>query len=149
MRNIFKRIYKMARAEGAYRLKKFGDLLFGDIEREARDNANRWSSNSGSSYSRGNDGFSGGNQGGKTRPGGTSASHRASGIPKQVAEDLAVFNLRHPCTWEEVRKARNREIKKYHSDRFLNDAERYKTSKEIMQIYNAAFDRLKAYYKAR
>lgn len=71
------------------------------------------------------------------------------GIPSQVAEDLAVFNLVPPSSLEEVRKARNREVKKYHSDRFLNDPERFETSKKIMQIYNAAYDRLKGYYQKK
>jgi hypothetical protein len=61
-------------------------------------------------------------------------------------EDLAVFGLKPPCSFDEVRKARNREIKQYHSDKFLQDSEKLDTSKKIMQIYNAAFDRLKKYY---
>ncbi len=69
------------------------------------------------------------------------------GTPQQVVEDLAVFNLTPPSSMEAVKNARNREIKKYHSDKFLNDPERLETSKEIMQIYNAAYDRLQAYYK--
>lgn len=72
-----------------------------------------------------------------------------SQVPKQVVEDLSVFNLKPPSSLEEVRKARNREIKKYHSDKFVNDLERFQTSKEIMQIYNAAYDRLKDYYEKR
>ena len=59
------------------------------------------------------------------------------------------FGLTPPSSLEEVRKARNREIKKYHSDHFVNDSERYETSKQIMQIYNAAYDRLKEHFEAR
>ncbi len=66
--------------------------------------------------------------------------------PQQVVDDLTVFNLSPPSSLEEVRRARNREIKKYHSDRFVNDPEKFATSKEIMQIYNAAYDRLKTHY---
>ena len=69
------------------------------------------------------------------------------GAPKQVVEDLAVFNLKPPSSIDEVRRARNREIKKYHSDKFMNDNEKLETSKQIMQIFNAAYDRLKEYYK--
>ncbi len=65
---------------------------------------------------------------------------------KQVREDLAVFNLSPPSSLEEIRRARNKEIKKYHSDKFIHDAEKLETSKKIMQIYNAAYDRLKNYY---
>lgn len=75
------------------------------------------------------------------------SSDGTSGVPAQVAEDLAVFDLVPPSSLDEVRKARNREVKKYHSDRFLNDSERFETSKRIMQIYNAAYDRLEVYYQ--
>ena len=78
----------------------------------------------------------------------TSSGNRPyPGIPTQVVEDLATFNLKPPGSLEAVRNARNREIKKYHSDRFLNDPEKLETSKEIMQIYNAAYGRLADYYK--
>ncbi|NIM18568.1 MAG: hypothetical protein GTO45_41855 [Candidatus Aminicenantes bacterium] len=69
-----------------------------------------------------------------------------SDIPAQILEDLAVFELTPPSSLEEVKKARNREIKKFHSDKYINDPEKYKTSKEIMQIYNAAYARLEKYY---
>jgi len=67
--------------------------------------------------------------------------------PGQVMEDLASFNLAPPSSLSEVRKARNREIKKYHPDRFMDDPERRKTAGEIMQIYNSAYDRLKTFYQ--
>ncbi len=68
-------------------------------------------------------------------------------IPQQVVKDLATFNLTPPSSLKAVKDARNREIKKYHSDKFVNDPEKLETSKEIMQIYNAAYDRLQAYYR--
>jgi len=71
------------------------------------------------------------------------------GIPRQVTDDLAVFDLKPPSSLAEVKKARNREIRKYHSDHFVNEPAKYETSKKIMQIYNAAYDRLKAYYESR
>lgn len=70
-------------------------------------------------------------------------------IPKQVIEDLATFNIGPPGSLEAVRNARNREIKKYHSDKFMSDPEKLETSKEIMQIYNAAYDRLADYYQKK
>lgn len=86
---------------------------------------------------------------GKTRGNGDAGSRDPfPGVPRQVVEDLAVFGLTPPGSLDEVRGARNREIKKYHSDRFVRDAERYETSKHIMQIYNAAYDRLKAHFEA-
>jgi hypothetical protein len=136
MGNIFKRILEMARAEGAWRLRRFGDMLFGDLEKKAYDF--RAGDRSG--------GKGPGENGDRTGGAGASHSRTNRAAPRQVVEDLAVFNLTFPSTWEQVRKARNREIKKYHSDMFVGDPEKYRTSKEIMQIYNAAYDRLKSYY---
>lgn len=68
-------------------------------------------------------------------------------IPQQVVKDLATFSLTPPSSLKAVKNARNREVKKYHSDKFINDPEKLETSKEIMQIYNAAYDRLRAYYR--
>lgn len=81
--------------------------------------------------------------------GGPDSSPKAAtrSVPEQVREDLAIFNLAPPGSLAAVRRARNREIKKYHSDRFADDPEKFQTSKEIMQIYNAAFQRLELYYK--
>lgn len=67
--------------------------------------------------------------------------------PDQVRRDLAEFGLTPPSSLREVRAARNREIKKYHPDRYMNDPDKLETSKEIMQIFNAAYDRLKTYYE--
>ncbi len=74
-------------------------------------------------------------------------SKQSQNVPQQVVEDLKVFDLTPPSSLEEVKKRRNEEIKKYHSDRFISDPERFKTSTEIMQIYNAAYERLKEHYK--
>lgn len=71
------------------------------------------------------------------------------GVPQQVVDDLANFDLKPPSSLDEVKKARNREIKKYHSDKFMNDPEKLETSKHIMQIYNAAYARLKTYYEEK
>ena len=74
-------------------------------------------------------------------------SRHYQNVPQQVVEDLKVFDLTPPSSLTEVKKRRNEEIKKYHSDKYINDPERFKTSTEIMQIYNAAYERLKEYYK--
>lgn len=79
----------------------------------------------------------------------SSGSRSYPEIPRQVIEDLATFNLGPPGSLEAVRNARNREIKKYHSDKFMSDPEKLETSKEIMQIYNAAYDRLADYYQKK
>ncbi len=74
-------------------------------------------------------------------------SKQYQNVQQQVVEDLKVFDLTPPSSLAEVKKRRNEEIKKYHSDRFISDPERFKTSTEIMQIYNAAYERLKEHYK--
>jgi DnaJ-domain-containing protein 1 len=70
-----------------------------------------------------------------------------SAFPQQVVQDLAEFGLTPPSSIAEVKKKWKDEMKKYHSDKFMNDPEKFKVSKEIMQIYNAAYDRLKQYYQ--
>lgn len=135
MADLLKRIARIARA----RMPKPSDLLDrwaqrrgyridpeADADRNEEDGRARTESRA-SGTSRGNDPF--------------------PGVPRQVVEDLSVFGLAPPSSLAEVRKARNREIKKYHSDRFVNDSERYETSNRIMQIYNAAYDRLKAHFE--
>ena len=69
--------------------------------------------------------------------------------PKELVDDLSVFGLKPPSKMEEVKKARNREIRKFHPDKFNNEPEKLETAKQIMQILNAAYDRLETYYKGR
>jgi hypothetical protein len=68
--------------------------------------------------------------------------------PQQVVDDLSVFGLNPPSSLEEVKKVRNREVMKYHTDKFSGDPEKEETSKRIMQIYNTAFDRLENWYRS-
>ena len=70
-------------------------------------------------------------------------------IPRQVIDDLTLFALTPPSSLQEVRQARNRELQKYHSDKFIKDDEKFQTSKEIMQIYNAAYERLEKYFSKK
>jgi DnaJ-domain-containing protein 1 len=67
---------------------------------------------------------------------------KPSAYPQQVVEDLHLFGLKPPISFEQVKKARNQEIKKFHPDKFLSDPEKMETAKQIVQIYNAAYDRL-------
>lgn len=69
-----------------------------------------------------------------------------SSMPPQLVEDLANFGLIPPSSLEAVRRARNREVKKYHPDFYSGDSEKSETAKQILQILNASFDRLEAYY---
>lgn len=73
----------------------------------------------------------------------------SAGYPEQVVQDLANFSLKPPSSLAEVKKARNREIKKYHPDRFMDHPERAATAKEILQIYNASYERLKTFFQTR
>ncbi len=68
-------------------------------------------------------------------------------FPQQVVQDLAEFGLTPPSSLADVKKNWKAVIKKYHSDKFINDPEKLKVSKEIMQIFNAAYERLKHYYQ--
>ncbi len=61
----------------------------------------------------------------------------------QLVEDLQLFGLKPPSSLEAVRQVRNQEMKKFHPDRYLNQPEKMETAKKIVQIYNAAYDRLK------
>jgi len=69
-------------------------------------------------------------------------------FPQQVVQDLAEFGLMPPSSLAEVKKKWKAEMKKYHSDKFIRDPEKLKVSKEIMQIYNASYERLKQYYQS-
>lgn len=66
-----------------------------------------------------------------------------SPYPQQLVEDLKLFNLTPPCSLDKVRKARNSEMKKFHPDKYSNDPAKKDVAKQIVQIYNAAYDRLK------
>lgn len=128
MSNVLERLFHVARA----RIPRPGDF-FGKKDTEVPPFAEDFTDYADSGQTRTEEQYSSG--------------FRQTDLPPQVVEDLAVFDLTPPSSLAEVRAARNREVKKYHSDRFVNDAERFQTSKEIMQILNAAYDRLKAYYE--
>ena len=68
--------------------------------------------------------------------------------PQQVVDDLNIFGLKPPSSLEAVKKVRNREAMKYHTDKFSGDPQKEETSKRIMQIYNTAFDQLEKWYRS-
>ena len=134
MASILNRLFQIARSAMPHPREKSGGRLNGKKNPETGadgDGRNTGATTGGRRFNRGK------------------ASGVHSGVPSQVVDDLAVFDLMPPSSLDEVRKARNREVKKYHSDRFLNDPERFETSKRIMQIYNAAYDRLEVYYQKK
>ncbi|MEA2083815.1 MAG: hypothetical protein U9O82_06140 [Thermodesulfobacteriota bacterium] len=155
MRDIFDRLCRVAMAYGLKNTnvikrllknrdssfsREFGDENFDRIWEKFNsffDNQKERSTGSGQQETR---------QGNRKRHGFSNDTETCPDIEARFVENLALFDLTPPSSLDEVRKARNREIKKYHSDKFINDPEKLKTSKEIMQIYNAAFDRLKEYY---
>lgn len=73
----------------------------------------------------------------------TESESNESQYNHQLVEDLQLFGLNPPSSLEEVRQIRNQEMKKFHPDRYLNQPEKMETAKKIVQIYNAAYDRLK------
>lgn len=106
---------------------------------------------------RGSSEGSGGGSHGSSRQGSSSGSTQGSyghssrstggstgqGLDRQYREDLAVFDLHHPTDLDQLKKARNREVKKYHPDRFQNDPVKQETAKEILQLINTAYERLR------
>ena len=68
---------------------------------------------------------------------------------QQLVDDLALFDLRPPSTLKEVKAARNREMLKYHPDKFSSDSEKLKVANDIALIYNAAFDRLEKHFDSK
>jgi DnaJ-domain-containing protein 1 len=77
---------------------------------------------------------------------GTKTTSNPYGLPQQVVDDLALFGIPLPGSWDEVIKARNREMKKYHPDKYMSKEEKVDAANEIAQIYNAAFERLEKFY---
>ena len=69
---------------------------------------------------------------------------RESSHSSQFVEDLKLFNLRPPSSMQEVKQARNREMKVFHPDKYLNEPEKMEVANQIVKIYNDAYDRLKA-----
>ena len=126
MRDIIERLYNLARAKIKSRVRPVEEYDPGQYEWDKQDATS--TGNAESSYTN-NDRY-----------------RSSSEIPRQVIDDLALFNLTPPSTLQQVRQARNRELQKYHSDKFIRDDEKFQTSKEIMQIYNAAYERLENYF---
>lgn len=77
------------------------------------------------------------------------SSRQKSSPPRssQLIEDLKLFNLSPPSSLQEVKKARNREMKVFHPDKYLNDPEKMAIANQIVQIYNDAYERLKASFE--
>ena len=74
-------------------------------------------------------------------------SNETSHSLTQQEQDLSVFGLypygQEKITMALIKKKRNEMIKEYHSDRYSRDPEKEIVSKELMQIVNQAYDRLK------
>ncbi len=147
MKDILKRLVRIAHAYGPYS----EDFLAKDRWQSRL--ANYWQDRPRRNRGSSSDTSAGNKHSSYTRSRKSSAGDAGDnfypGIPPQVVEDLAVFGLAPPSSLAEVRKVRNQEIKKYHSDKFIHDPEKFTTSKEIMQIYNAAYDRLSEYYNKK
>lgn len=134
---IIKRIINIARSKAGDLIDRYADQsVYGakragkkyhEDEHYSSENGQNFSHDT--SYERGSSGF--------------------SGYPPQIVEDLKTFGLQPPSSFDEVKKARNREIRKYHSDKFMHDPEKLETSKQIMQILNSAYERLDDWFNNR
>ncbi len=143
--SVSKRLYRVFKTLTSEQLESFGDYLnqgnqyiddlLSDWEETQRD-TRRTNSNTDQ-----NAGFK---QTSQAKSETNSDSYNA--FPEEVVNDLQLFGLTPPSTIDVVKKARNKEIKKYHPDHFNNDKNKQDTAKQIMQIYNSAFERLKKYY---
>ncbi len=67
---------------------------------------------------------------------------RTSPYPQELIDDLAVLGLKPPATFAEVKKARNKEIKSFHPDKFSSDKVKEEAAKQILQLINGAYERL-------
>jgi len=67
-------------------------------------------------------------------------------VDQQVIDDLTCFGLRPPSSLKEVTAARNKEMLKYHPDKFATNPEKTTYANKIALIYNAAFERLKVHF---
>jgi len=65
---------------------------------------------------------------------------------QQLREDLQLFGLTPPSSLAAVRQIRNSELKKFHPDKYLDQPDKLETAKQIVQIYNITYDRLKKHY---
>ena len=70
-------------------------------------------------------------------------------VDQQVIDDLACFGLKPPSSLKEVTEARNKEMLKYHPDKFASNPEKTQYANKIALIYNAAFERLKLYFSKK
>lgn len=77
----------------------------------------------------------------------SSSSDNNSPYSQQLIDDLAVFGLTPPSSFDEVKKARNKEMRQYHPDKFNNHEDKGSAANEIAQIYNEAFSRLKEHFE--
>lgn len=140
MPDLIKRLIKIAKAEAADVLQKYG----GKLSHEDRIDEGLKEDDAGKTYH--HDGQSSSGQGQNFSE--KKAAAYESQWPAQVVEDLNTFGLKPPSSLEEVKKARNAGIRKYHPDRFLDDPSRLETAKRIMQIYNTAYERLEKWFSA-
>lgn len=130
---MFDRLYNIARAYIGHQFRS----RTGGTERDTGDYG---------TYEEHSAGFSSRSEGYSRSESSTSNSY---GVPDQVVEDLAVFGLKPPSSLGEVVKARNREMKRYHPDRYMREDEKRDAANEIAQMYNTAFERLEQYFEGK
>ena len=63
-----------------------------------------------------------------------------------LKQDLDLFEMSSLTSLAELKSKRNEILRKYHPDRFANDTEKQNIAKEMIQIYNAAYERIVKYY---
>lgn len=89
------------------------------------------------------------NEEGKTTGSYQSSNQVYPGYSDENIEDLKLFGLQPPSSFSEVKKIRNQEMKKFHPDKYIQSPDKMDVANQIVQIYNAAYERLKIFFDGK
>ncbi len=76
-----------------------------------------------------------------------SGSHAPSHPPARLRRDYANLEVAPGASFEEVRRAHRRMIRRYHPDRFGSDPEKQRLATEITQRLNDSFRRIRDFLR--
>ena len=64
-----------------------------------------------------------------------------------IERDLEIFGIKQFENLNALKSKRNEILKQYHPDRFAHDEKKQDLAKEMIQIYNAAYERIVEHYR--
>ncbi len=64
-----------------------------------------------------------------------------------IERDLEIFGIKQFENLSALKSKRNEILKQYHPDRFAHDEKKQALAKEMIQIYNAAYERIVQHYQ--